>query len=105
MQEKSPDWRLLSTLAGVEGMTVIGFEITPNGILINLEDAAQVAKLLINPKIYADKRVLVDPVNDFVILIEVRRYKKLAQGFETVPTFQSTIEVPFSRWYSEHKFQ
>jgi len=80
--------------------------LLPHGMELVFQDKQEQVQVTIRPKVYTDGKVIVDPINDLVLILRVRRYAlpKDKAGEQTLVD-ESTVELPYSTWFDEGDFR
>lgn len=80
--------------------------LLPHGIELVFQDKQEQVQVNIRPKVYTDGKVIVDPINDLVLVLRVRRYA-LPKDKAGEPTLveENTVELPYSTWFEEGDYR
>jgi hypothetical protein len=94
-------------LGRVKGMTLFHAGINPDGYVLVFEQGSAHTEIRFLPHVYTSGKNVVDPINDFTIITELKTYRRSvdSQGAETLDLVsEERVEAPYSTWFPEHNF-
>lgn len=100
--------RVNPLLEATKGMTLVDAQLVKEGIRSVYEGGNTRKVIVLQPKVYTDGSVIVDPINDVVMVLSVSTYDATAYKQDPAnaqPTDQSNIELPYSLWLFEGNYR
>lgn len=102
-----PDYAALAVRCGeilnlAQGMTLKVARLTRQGLEFVFESATARTEVHVLPKVYTEGKVIVDPINDLTIVLEVKQYALDQDGQAALRlSGHGKIELPYSTWFFE----
>lgn len=100
--------RVNPILEATHGMTLKHAQLLKEGIRFVYEDAQRRKVIILQPKVYTDGQVIVDPINDVVLVMSASTYDLKAYQQDPTraePQEETNIELPYSLWFFEGNYR
>ena len=90
-------------LDAAKGLTLKQAQVTGRGIEFVFETADRRVELRILPKVYTAEKVIVDPINDLTLVVQVERSEQGVDGNDSRAqrARKEQVELPYSTWFNE----